>query len=440
MSIQVLPCRLAAPFPRVARAGLLACAIGALFALATPSIAAASDAAPGKTVESLLELAGAGNPDYAMARHEAAAADERIGPAGALPDPTLRVELMDITMEGAQSPTLSPNKVGSTQYQLMQEIPWFGKRGLRRDIATFEAQGAARQVNATWSELAARIKTDYAQLFYLNRNEQLTRELLDLTRRLEQIAQARYAGGLAAQQDVIRAQVEHTTLQNELIALESEQRQARARLNALVSRPPDATLAAPERLRPLPPPAALDYAALAERVRTRNPQLMGEAARTGAAEKTRELSYRNRYPDVALGIVPVQRGSGIKEWGLMIEVKIPIQQATRRSQEREANAMLAAARARKDAAANQLLAELSENLAGLDAARRTELEIANSLLPQAELSFKAALASYENAKVDFATLLDAQKQIRQAKQGQIKVQAEGQARLAQIERLLGEEL
>jgi cobalt-zinc-cadmium efflux system outer membrane protein len=47
------------------------------------------------------------------------------------------------------------------------------------------------------------------------------------------------------------------------------------------------------------------------------------------------------------------------------------------------------------------------------------------------------LAGYETGKVDFATLLDAQRQIRQARQNQIKAQAEAQMRLAEIERLLG---
>ena len=64
----------------------------------------------------------------------------------------------------------------------------------------------------------------------------------------------------------------------------------------------------------------------------------------------------------------------------------------------------------------------------------------NSLLPQAELTFRSALAAYENGKVDFATLLEAQQQIRKARQNQIKAQAEAQIRLAEIEKLLGEDL
>lgn len=123
----------------------------------------------------------------------------------------------------------------------------------------------------------------------------------------------------------------------------------------------------------------------------------------------------------------------------MVEVNIPLQQDTRRAQERESQAMLEAARSRREATAQQALSDLSEHLAGLDAARHIETLVAGSLLPQAELTFQSALASYENTKVDFATLLDAQRQIRQARQSQIKAQLEAQVRLAEIEKLTGDE-
>jgi outer membrane protein TolC len=83
---------------------------------------------------------------------------------------------------------------------------------------------------------------------------------------------------------------------------------------------------------------------------------------------------------------------------------------------------------------------LNETVTGLHGALQTEALVNSSLLPQAELTLQAALVGYETGKVDFATVLDAQRQIRQAKQSRIKAQAEGQARLAQLERLLGEDL
>ena len=410
-----------------------------LMAIGLGMPALAQEPAIGASVDSLLDFAKTRNPEYAAMQAEAEASGQRITSAGALPDPKFRAELRDITRMGEQNATLSPSRVGSTKY-LMQDIPWFGKRDLKREIAALEADGAKGRALGTWADVAGRIKVNFAQLYYVHRNEQLTREILDLMTRLEKVAQVRYSGGLAAQQDVIRAQVEQTNIRNELIALETEQHHLHARLNALLARPSNAPLQVPAQLRKLPAPVTLDYATLEERVRTRNPQLFADESKIKAAEKSRDLTYKNRYPDFTLGVSPIQYQNAIKEWELMVELNIPLQQSSRRSQERESESMLNAARSRKEATTNQVSAELAEALAGIEAARRTENLLANSLLPQAELTFKAALAGYETGKVDFATLLDAQRQIRQARQNQLKAQVDAQMRLAEIERLLGEDL
>jgi outer membrane protein TolC len=415
-------------------------ALATLLLFGTPARAVAQESLPGASVEALLTLAKEHNPDYASMRFEAQAATERVAPAGALMDPKLRIEWMDITKGGSQNATLWPSDVGSTQYTLMQDLPWFGKRDLKRNIAAQEAQVSQGKAQGSWTELAAKVKTTHAQRYYLHHTQKITLELLDLSTYLAKVAQVRYASGLAMQQDAIRAQLEQTAMQTELVALQSESRQFDARLNALLARPAKAALAAPERLRPVPAAATLDADTLMARLQARNPQLSTETSRIRSAELGTELSLKNRYPDFTLAITPTQMQSRISEWSLMLEVNIPLQQASRRAEEREAQAMLDAATTRRAATANQLASELSENLAGLDAAQRTEQLATSSLLPQAELTFQAALAGYENGKLDFATLLDAQRQVRQAKQAQLKAQLEAQMRLAEIEKLLGEEL
>ena len=133
-------------------------------------------------------------------------------------------------------------------------------------------------------------------------------------------------------------------------------------------------------------------------------------------------------------------GNRVESWNLMLEMNIPLQQGSRRAQEREAEAMWSAAQARQQATANQLLADLSENLAGIESARQMAQLIETSFLSQAEAGFQSALAAYENGRADFATLLEAQRQIRKARQDRLKAQLEAQLRLAEIERLVGEDL
>ena len=419
---------------------VLRIALLCLAGLALQGSAAAAGLPLGADVDGLLEYAR-GNPEFAAMRHEADAAAQRVYPAGAFPDPLFRMELQNITNAGSDAqPSLLPSKVGSTKYTVVQPLPFWGKRDLRREVAEADAEQAQGRVAVTWSELAASVKATYARYYLAVHNELLVREILELLVRLERIALVRYESGLAPQQDAIRAQVELTTMRGELLMLESEREGLQATLNALLARKSSAPLATPEKLRRIPAPAALEPDTLVDRLRSHNPQLFAGDARIRAAEKSKELTYRNRYPDFALGVSPIQTGSRIGAWEMMLEVNIPFQQETRRHQESEAESMLSAARLQKDAAANRLIGELFENVAGLKAAQKIETLTTTSLLPQSEATLQSALAGYENGKVDFATLLDAQRQIRKSRQDRLKAQAEAQTRLAAIERLVGEDL
>lgn len=419
---------------------LQATAVAVFLGLGSSGPVLADVALPGADVASLLALAQERNLDYAAMRHEVAAATERVMPAGALMNPRFKMELEDVTKSGEQNPRLLPSDVGSTRYTLSQDLPWAGKRDLKREVARQETQAAQGRVQQTWSDTAARIKTVFAQRYGVKATERLVNENLDLMLQLEKVMQVRYAGGLAAQQDITRIHVEHTGMRAELVALAAQWRQTQNRLNALLARPLDAPLAAPVALRALPEAAKLDFQALSERLRQTNPQIFVESARARSAEKNRDLTYKNRYPDFTLGLSAMQRQGTVNEWGVMLELNLPIQRDVLRAQERESEAMLAAAQSRQEAATYQALADLSDNLSALDAARKTEHLMTFSLMPQADLTWRAALAGYENGKADFATLLEAQRQIRQARLSQLTAQVEAQLRLADIEKLLGEDL
>ena len=403
---------------------------------------AVEDRLLGSSLAGLLEYAREHNPELAASRFEAEATLQRIEPAGALPDPVLRAELMDITNQGTnKDASLWPSQAGSTRYTLMQSVPWYGKRDLKREAAEAGAEQARGQSAATWAELVAQIKSAYAQYYYVAGSQKIAGDLFDLVTQMEKVAQVRYANGLAAQQDAVRAQVEQTAIKTGLVALDNSKRQIEARLNALLSRPATLPLAAPQRLRSIPATATLaNHAVLEDRLREHNPELFMEEAGIRARERNRDLAYRNRYPDMVLGISPTQSGNAVREWGVMVELNIPLQQEARRSQERESEAMLAAARARKEATANRVLSALTENLSGVEAARRTELLSSTGLLPQAKVTFDSALIGYQTGKVDFATLLDAARQTLNARLEVLKAQTDAQARLAEIERLLGEDL
>lgn len=391
-------------------------------------------------LQELLHWADVHNPDLAVINYEIEAAEGRIIPAGALPDPVLRVELMDFAGPAAPNGfSVLPNRVGGTKYRVMQSFPLWGKRDMRTEIATAGVSEAKSRRIALLAEIHSKIKTAYAQFYQSFQLKRLNEEILALLQDIEAITRTRYSNGLVPQQDVIRAQVEKTTLRSEIITLEAEQKQAKARLNAMAGRPQHAPVTEPQTLRRIAT-TKFDVAALQEKAQRNNPLLRTQDAQITAAEASRRLVEKNRYPDVTLGLAPTQRGGGIDGWEAMVEVNIPIRFDTRRAQESEASAMLGAAKERQQSIANNVMGELQETIVAYEAARDQEHLVTNTLLPQAELTFRSALAGYENSKVDFATLLDAQRAIRLARQDKIRAQVVQEIRLSEIERIIGEEL
>jgi len=393
---------------------------------------------PGTTVESLLTYARQTNPEFAFMRHEAEAADARVTPAGNLPDPSFSMELRDITRDGTINPTLSPSRVGSTKYTVRQMFPWPGKRDLARSAAEAAAEQSNQAARATWNELAMKIKVAHARRYELTQRREIVGEIDGLLAQLEAITRSRYAGGLASQADAVRALSERTMLRGELISLAAQLRTVDAQVNALLARAPDAPLAAPAG--PRMPAEELLFAPLANRLRDRNADLAADRARVDSAERSRDLAYRNRYPDFALAVSPIQRDNRLADWDVMFEVTIPLQQGTRRAQEREAEAMLAAANARREATLQRAFGDLGTALAQLTGAREIARLTDASLLPQARANLQSALAAYETGKVDFAALLDAERLVRQSRLNLLGAEVDAQMRLAEIERLIGEDL
>ncbi len=140
-------------------------------ALLLPTLVAAADNSPdttliGANVQELLQWADTHNPALSAMRYEVDAANARILPAGALPDPILRTELRDFAGPGAPDGfNPLPGKGSGTKYTLMQSFPLWGKRDLRKEVATAELAQVQGRRQVAVAELHAQIKSAYAQYY-----------------------------------------------------------------------------------------------------------------------------------------------------------------------------------------------------------------------------------------------------------------------------------
>jgi cobalt-zinc-cadmium efflux system outer membrane protein len=121
----------------------------------------------------------------------------------------------------------------------------------------------------------------------------------------------------------------------------------------------------------------------------------------------------------------------------MLELNIPLQQSARRAQERAAVAGEQAAEARVAAAEARQLGRLGEAWAGFESSREKAGLLRDTLLPQADATLESARTGYETGRVNFNTVIEAQRQILRTRLALLDAEADTALRLAELELLAG---
>ncbi len=399
--------------------------------------ARAADALPGADLAGLLAYAREHNPELAARGAEAEAERSRIDAAGALPDPRFQLELMDFTNEAAGGgASLLPGEVGQTRYRLIQPLPFYGKRGLRSELASHRARGSEALLDEARVAVEADIASAFVRYYRAAEQARIQRETLALLRALERLVLTRYGVGLVPQQDAVRVQAEMTSVKIDLLETARQQRDAQAALNAALPRPADAPLAEPRELSALAEIGALE--ALLQRARDAAPVLERLRAGVRAARSQRDIAYRERYPDLAVGLTNNRPRNGDASWDLMLEVNIPLQRGRRRSDERSAEHRLQAAQARVAAEEARIDGRLGQALAAFESARDKAAMLSRTLLPQSQANLQAAEAGYESGRINFDTLIEAERQILRTRLALLDAEVDARLQQIAIRRLTGE--
>lgn len=387
----------------------------------------------------LIEEALRSNPEILAARKGVDAAQARIAQARSLDDPELNIESWAIPLS---QPT-NLNQANTHMVNLRQRFPFPGKLRLRGEVASQEEAMAAARFRAKEREVIAAVKKSYYDLFMADRNIQITQEQLDLIQRILKTAEVRYTVGKVTQQDVIKAQVEQSDLINRLIVAEQERQSAEARLNRLLNRPPDALIG--QTAEREPPPTAFEQEDLFRLTIESSPELQEAASGVKRAELSHELAIRNqKYPDVMLGLGYwyIPQGNFQDTYSGMLTLTVPFfwTKAKHDKEVEEASAQIARGEASYRAVKNLAFLEVRDNLVKSNAARKSVTLYRTGLLPQAELSLKAAEAAYQTGRLEFTGLLEAERALRDVRLGYYRTLVALEQSLADLERAVGRDI
>ena len=407
-----------------------------------PTFGASKETAPlpaQPTLQDYLAYAALHNPGLQASFNHWQAALERVPQVKALPDPKFTYTAFIREVETRVGPQ-------EQKFGLSQNFPWFGKLRLRGDVAMESANSAYQRFQSRKLRLFYEVKNAYYEYYYLERAIAITNDNIQLLKHLESVAQAKTRAG-APLSSVIRAQVELGKLDDRGRALTDLRGPISAKLNAALNRPYDAFL-------PWPKQAPFYDLELREkdlfaRLRENNPELKSLDFAIAGNEKAVELARKDSYPDFTLGFNYIDTSealnlntpnSGKDPVAAVIAVNVPIWRGKYKAAVQEAQLRREAAVNMRRNRGNLLEAELRLALYRYrDSGRKIDL-FRDTLTPEAEQSLNITEETYRAGKVDFLSLIDAQRLLLEFQLSSERALANHEQSLAEIEMLTGREV
>jgi outer membrane protein TolC len=365
------------------------------------------------TPEDYLNIAFLRNADLHERYWEWRAAIERIPQDSSFPNVALPFSTMfsggsrDVAGEGMQK--LWNRTTLGLSNDPMSDIPFPTKLSTAGRKALQEARAAGLRFEAAKFLLQLRVLStcdDLALLAETIRLRQADAELLRLTVRLAAV-RAQTAGG---QPDILKAQTSLDMAENELSNLRTQVAAADAKLNALIGRPatdPAPLPASPPALRPLPA-ADADLIRLASE---RSPALQALAREVAGKEEALALAKQAYLPDFGLSLSVT--GSVAQTLGGMLV--LPTRLEAIRAGIEEARANLQAAAAARTQYERDLAASFVLNLYALRNDDRQIKLFEETIIPRARQMIELAQNSYSTGELPFADLVEAERELLNAR-------------------------
>ena len=341
------------------------------------------------------------NPELAAMESRVEAARHRVGQAGALPDPEIEIGIKDIPVS---KPSLTRSDFTMETVSARQMFPGAGKRGTRRNAAEAEAGAVAAEHVGHVRSLAADVADAFFALGELDARIQILDESRERLQRAAASAMERYRVGKGAQADVLRANLETTSVEERLSTLRAERRKEAARFNTLQVLSPDS----PVSLVALPseePPAGRREEIL-RRAEEESPAVAQATSELRRTEQESKLARLERRPDFTAMTYYGRRERFEDLAGASIAFNLPFVQSKRLSERAaEADANLSGARAGLEVARNGIRRGVEEAQADFDRNASQIRLYLDSILPQAETNYRAAAEAYAVGQIDFLTYI-----------------------------------
>ena len=362
--------------------------------------------------------------------------------AGVLEDPMVTFKLQSLLVK-------DPFSLGGGDTQtakvigLSQQLPYWGKRGIREEVAHHEAESYRWTIEERKLELIRMVKEVYYQLWSVDKNIEITEKNIRVLGDFVAIAESKYAVAQGVQQDIFKAGLEKSKLFDMQISLKQQRRSLEANLNYLLCRPgttpvgsiADFTL----------PSVPFSEMQLGERAFEKRPQIQSLASLARKGEAAHRLAEKEFFPDFTLSAEYMFRREAMGDPGndmftLGVTFNLPVRSERRQAMLAESSSENTMAVEELNALKNSISFAIGDTLSRMERRRKLVELYQGGIIPQAEQSLESAVISYRVNKVDFLTLLDGRVSLFNYERELYESQADYMMQLARLEATVGTDL
>jgi cobalt-zinc-cadmium efflux system outer membrane protein len=347
--------------------------------------------------DSVVQAAINANPSLASLAAPIRAAQERVAPAGSLPNPML--------MGGIQNQTVNLSYDSMTMYMVgaSQTLVRRSRRDALRKSAELDVERLRRAYDSRKAEMERDVRLAYIDAAAAQNEISATGEIARVLKSVSDSSRIRYETGAVPQTDLIRAMLEESTVAHQLLLLRRQWNAALARLLPMLQLAPNT---------PVPSfslPHEMEHSheqgmdATLPDVTSAIAELQAEAAR---AENELHVAKLATIPDINIEASYGVRPRDTDMISVVGRIELPLRRSTL------IEPRIREAIARRDAALQQietLRQQLRQDLgtAGVlrsEAIEQIKLHV-DRLVPTAKLGFESALSSYQSGKTTFDAVL-----------------------------------
>ena len=386
----------------------------------------------------LVEEGLANNPELQANQARWDMLREKAAQAGNLDDPMLMFRIQNALVKDPLSFDKDP--MTGKVIGISQQLPFAGKLTLERQAADQDAEAERWQYEERRLELASMIKANYYRIYYVDQSLPIVARNIEVLDDLIRFTETNYGVGKALQQDVLKAQVERSKMEDMQIALQQQRRSLAAALNSLLYRPAEKDLAPVNDVTIVPLSASIDE--LANLAQEKRPLFKRLAAQVEKGKIAQARAKKEFYPDFNIAFEymqrdPVNEEPGDDMYSLGVTLNLPINRQRRHAMVAEAMAETNMATQEINQLRSSVRQSITDSLARLARSRRMAELYQTAIIPQANGALDAAMAAYRVGKADFMNVLDSRMALFNYERQYFQAVAEHQMQLAELEGVVG---